>query len=339
MMRAMRAGSIAVLVFLSACTGGGGQGADGGAGEPDASAPEPIRFAVLGDTGTATPGQHEVAEAMRATCAADGCDFVLMLGDNLYEDGAESVDDPVWQEAFEQPYAAIDLPFYAVLGNHDYGGELLGYSHGGLGNEFERGPIEVAYTDHSTKWRMPDTHYVIRSGPVGIVALDTNSIMWGNEDNGDQRAWWPGALLEASMGSTWVIAAGHHPYRSNGSHGNAGTYEMIEGLDIDVPIDEISGDKVRAFFDEFVCGDVDIYLSGHDHNRQWIDEPEACGGTELVVNGASGKIKDLKDRGNATLFQDDTVEGFMHVTIDGPTFTGRFIDKDGTVAFTHTLSK
>jgi hypothetical protein len=350
-MRAMRAWTIAILLSLAACShdspgagdgagDGGGGGGGGGDEGSDAAAPTALRFAVLGDTGTGTPGQAEVAEAVRATCERDGCDFVLLLGDNLYEDGADSVTDPVWQDLFETPYASIDLPFYAVLGNHDYGGTLLGFHQAGLGNEFDRGPVEVQYSAVSTKWIMPDTHYVLRFGPVGIVALDTNSIMWGNEDNGDQTPWWPTALAEASDEATWVLAAGHHPYLSNGAHGNAGDYGMIEGLDIVVPIDEIDGDKVRDFFDDNVCGNVDVYLSGHDHNRQWIDAPDACGGTELLVNGASGKFKPFADaERNPTLWQDDATEGFLHVVIDGDTFTGRFIDKDGTVAFENTLTK
>ena len=49
-----------------------------------------------------------------------GFGFVVLLGDNFYEDGVASVDDPQWQTKFEDPYANIDLPFYAVLGNHDH---------------------------------------------------------------------------------------------------------------------------------------------------------------------------------------------------------------------------
>jgi tartrate-resistant acid phosphatase type 5 len=341
MMRAMRTLGGVVLVALSsfACSPTASESSEITGGEEGADASAPIRFAVLGDSGTGTAGQYAVAESLEATCAADGCDFVLMLGDNIYNSGAESVVDPIWQERFEEPYADIDLPFYPVLGNHDYGGEIFGFDYGGLGNEFERGPIEVEYSQYSDKWRMPDTHYVLRFGPVGIVMLDTNSILWDNEDHGDQWEWWQGALAEASLDATWVLAAGHHPFRSNGSHGNAGAYGSLEGLEIQVPIDAIDGDEVEDFMEELVCGAVDVYMAGHDHNRQWLDESDRCGGTELLVNGASGKVKDLKDRGNAVRWQDDSLAGFLYVVVDGPRFTGRFIDENGNVDFEYTLEK
>ncbi len=97
---------------------------------------------------------------------------------------------------------------------------------------------------------------------------------------------------------------------------------------------------MKEFFDDLVCGNVDVYLSGHDHNHQWMNEPEACGGTELIVTGASSEVKDLDDDDrNQVLYQDDSAEGFLYVVIDGPTFTGRFIDATGAVRFEHTLTK
>jgi len=337
-----------LLAFSTACgptvepgradEASGSSGAEEGTG-PDAppGVDGPLRFVALGDSGNGNAEQRAIGEAVRDLCAAEGCDFALLLGDNLYDDGADSVDDPVWQNSFELPYADIDLPFYAVLGNHDYGGEILFIDFGGLGNEFDRGPTEVEYSAHSARWRMPDTHYTLRFGPTGLLALDTNSILWDNTDNGDQRAWFPNALQEMAD-ATWIIAAGHHPYLSNGDHGNAGSYEDLLGIPI--PIDELNGADVKEFFDDLVCGNVDVYLSGHDHNHQWMNEPEACGGTQLIVTGASSEVKDLDDDDrNQVLYQDDSSEGFLYVVIDGPTFTGRFIDATGAVRFEHTLTK
>ena len=309
---------------------------DDGTG-PDAPGTGPIRFVALGDSGNGNEEQRLVAEAVRATCEAEGCDFALLLGDNLYDDGADSVEDAVWQSNFELPYADLAIPFYAVLGNHDYGGEILFIDFGGLGNEFERGPTQVAYSALSSKWRMPATHYSLRFGATGLLALDTNSILWDNTDHGDQRAWFPGALAEM-QDATWIIAAGHHPYLSNGDHGNAGSYHDLLGIPF--PIDELTGEDVKEFFDDLVCGNVDVYLAGHDHNHQWLDEPDACGGTELIVTGASSEVKDLDDTDrNAVLHQDDGSEGFLYVVIEGNTFTGRFMDATGAVRFEHTLTK
>ncbi len=330
---------IACVVFLVGCSSSDSASTDAASqpAPPDAAPPETIRFVAMGDTGNGNEQQYKVAAAVRDVCAAEGCDFVLLLGDNIYDHGAEATDDPMWQTAFEMPYADIDLPFYAVLGNHDYGGKLLGISYGGLGNEFDVGLVEVAYTQHSTKWKMPDTHYTLRQGPVGFLMLDTNSMMWENTDNGDQASWIGGAFDEVAD-APWVIAAGHHPYRSNGNHGNAGDYGLGD-LDIPVPVDEINGDDLKAFFDQHICGKPDLYLSGHDHNRQWLNEPDACGGTELLVSGAASEFTEIEDQGNAAHFQEGTEEGFFYAVVDATSFTGRFYDADGRLDFERVLTK
>jgi tartrate-resistant acid phosphatase type 5 len=338
---------LGILVLVIGCSSSAEDGPAGGGAADAALASSAIdagsgqdrkvRFVAMGDTGKGNAEQKKVADAVRDVCAAEGCDFVIMLGDNIYDSGTDSVDDPLWQERFEQPYADVDVPFYAVLGNHDYGGKLLGVRYGGLGNEFERGPIAVEYTQHSSKWRMPDTHYVLREGPVGFVMMDTNSVMWDNQDNGDQEAWIAGALAEAGQ-APWVIVAGHHPFLSNGAHGNAGSYELGE-LDIPIPIGEIAGDDVRDFFNDHICGNADLYLAGHDHSRQWLNEPEACGGTELIVSGAAAEVTPIEDNGSLAHFQEGEEEGFFYAVVDETTLVGRFYDSDGRLDFERTLTK
>jgi hypothetical protein len=308
---------------------------------PDAPpGPVPVRFVMLGDTGEGNTDQAMVAAAVKTVCdAAGGCDFVMLLGDNIYDDGVASVDDPQWQTKFEMPYAELTMPIYAVLGNHDYGGQLI-IDAPGVGNEWHKGPIEVQYTDVSDKWVMPDTHYTLTVGNVGIIALDTNSILWNNTEHGDQRQWYPTALMEV-MDADWKIQAGHHPYRSNGQHGNAGNYDAPElfGIPIPNPLPIVGGADFKTFFDEVVCGTVDISVSGHDHNRQWLNEPGALCGTELIVSGAGAKLTDFQDRGNAFHWQDDQDEGFLFVEVVGKRLTGRFYGKDGVMDFERVLTK
>jgi len=338
------------LALLAACgsnaTGGDddddvpGDGPTVDAGPDGPPAPVPVRFVMLGDTGEGNTDQAMVAVAIKNVCdAAGGCDFAMLLGDNIYDDGVASVDDPQWQTKFEMPYAPLTMPIYAVLGNHDYGGQLI-IDAPGVGNEWHKGPIEVMYSDLSDKWVMPATHYTLTVGNVGIIALDTNSILWNNTEHGDQRAWYPTALMEV-MDADWKIQAGHHPYRSNGQHGNAGNYDAPElfGIPIPNPLPIVGGADFKTFFDEVVCGTVDISVSGHDHNRQWLNEPGALCGTELIVNGAGAKLTDFVDRGNAFFWEDDTDEGFLFVEVVGKRLTGRFYGKDGVMDFERVLTK
>ncbi|MCC6873549.1 MAG: metallophosphoesterase [Sandaracinaceae bacterium] len=357
---------LGVVFALGACGGGqgnidgGGARADAGdagradagrdGGAPDAGAPDggpppraALQFVALGDTGEGNAAQREVAQAILQTCTAEGgCDFAILLGDNIYNAGVESVTDSQWQTKFEEPYRDLDFPFYAVLGNHDYGGTLFGLDQGGLGNEWDRGPIEVAYTDVSAKWTMPDTFYTFRYGNVGFVVLDTNSMLWGNTDNGDQRTWFqPAVDALRAEGAEWILLAGHHTYRSNGAHGDAGSYESLEiaGVQVPNPLPILNGNNVRSFFDEVVCGQVDVYLCGHDHNRQWIDEPGALCGAELIVSGAGSKTKDFDSSANDVHWADADTEGFLFVRIEGDTFYGRFVNRDGSTAFERMLGR
>jgi tartrate-resistant acid phosphatase type 5 len=336
----------ALLILAAACGNSGidgdgsGSGSDYGSGgvAPDApAAPKPVKFVAVGDTGKGNADQRRVAIAMRDLCAAKGCDFVLMLGDNIYDAGVTSTTDSQWQAKFEQPYMDVDLPFYVALGNHDYGGKLI-IDVAGIGNEFDKGKVEVDYTQVSTKWNMPATHYTFTFGNVGFVVFDTNSILWGDDTYGDQAQWLPSALAEVA-GKRWIFTAGHHPYRSNGQHGNAGDYDAPElaGITIPNPLPIQNGDAVKSFFDDNVCGISQVYFAGHDHSRQWLDEPTALCGTEMVVSGAGSSTTTIQDRGNKFFYQDAAEVGFMYVVVDGDKFTGEFYDATGAMNYSRSF--
>lgn len=282
-----------------------------------ADAGPPIRFVAIGDTGKGHDGQRRVAKALDQKCRRDGCDFVAMLGDNIYPSGVTSVDDPQWDEKFEKIYAATDVEFLAVLGNHDYGG-------GGAGNEFAKGQHEVDYTKRSTKWRMPAAYWHAIKGPIELFGLDSNMQLFGRD--ADQRRD-VGEWLSAST-ARWKIALAHHPYRSNGLHGNAGRYDGVF-------VSPASGDGVRRFDEELVCGKVDLLLTGHDHSRQWLTE--TCKGTELVVSGTGAEITDLPGK-NPVRFQALTL-GFVYVIVTHERVVVEFVDEAGTTEFSHGFAK
>ncbi len=290
---------------------------------PTDPVPPPVRFVALGDAGEGNDDQYAVADAIGTVCAERGCDFAIYLGDNFYDSGVEGVFDEQWQSKFELPYADLDFPFYPALGNHDLGLE-------GLGVEFWLSPIYVNYTDYSTKWTMPNEHYAFEAGNVKFIALDTTRIFFSFTEQ--QATFWEEEVASKSPEIDWIIAYGHHPYVSNGQHGNAGRYE---GLPPSLPLADIPrGDYVKEFFDDHVCGTALVYFSGHDHNRQWI-EP-TCG-TEFIVSGAGAKTTELVGRGNTTFFEDDTREGFMWVEVEGNRFTGAFYDKDAVLDYEQTF--
>ncbi len=332
------ASTSALLVLLLAGCGGERAGGDDTGGDddarpidggppppPDAARDPVVRFVALGDTGEGSVDQRRVAIAMRDRCAADGCDFALLLGDNIYDDGPTSTTDVQWQTKFEEPYADVDLPFYAVLGNHDYGT---------LANDWPRGQYQIDYGVDNPDWmecRTTGTHFALRVRRHAVLRDGHPADDVGPRDRRAgavvrPRRWWPST-------ARWKVGFGHHPYISNGSHGNAGNYEGIPGIDF------ISGAVVKEFIDTRVCEQIDVYFSGHDHSRQWLDEPTALCGTQMIVTGAGAKTTDILERGNAAFFQDATKPGFVYVVIDGDTFTGRFYDADGNLDYERSFTK
>jgi tartrate-resistant acid phosphatase type 5 len=303
---------------------GDGDGEPGdGDGDPDVL----LRFIAIGDAGEGNTGQYNVAAAIEAVCAdKGGCEFVLYLGDNFYNDGVSSVTDDQFQTKFELPYADLTMPFWIVMGNHDYGELSLAW---------EKLAYEVEYSNYSDKWTMPAKWYVVDEYPnVDFFAMDTTRLMWNHETNA-QRTWLNNAI--AASNAPWKIALGHHPYYSNGAHGNAGNYEGLPWPP------QAAGTTVKSVMDESLCGKVDLYLAGHDHNRQW---PQGtCGNnqktTHFIVSGAGSKRTAFKYHGggNAVYWEDDTQPGFLLLELTTTQLYTAFYDQYGVLEFERTISK
>ncbi len=279
-----------------------------------------VRFVVLGDAGVGNQVQHDVAAAIKTVCDNKDCQFALYLGDNFYETGVNSIDDVQFIDKFEAPYSELDFPFYAVLGNHDYGG----------GNTWARPDPQVAYTDVSEKWVMPDRYHSHSVEHVTFAGIDSNAIMWDDLWEGaDAQANWVNSTFSNST-SLWKIAYGHHPYLSNGVHGIAGQYDNLPGDVIN------SGKDIKTFVEDNFCGKIDVYFSGHDHDLQWL-EP-SCG-VEFIVSGAGGKTRNNGNWGAPTRFEAFDINGFVWVEILDSQMTVIFYDKQGALLYEGTVQK
>jgi len=77
-----------------------------------------LKFAVLGDFGTGSRPQYELAAQMSNLRTRFPYELVITVGDNIY--GSERPQD--MKRKFEDPYRALldaGVKFYASLGNHD----------------------------------------------------------------------------------------------------------------------------------------------------------------------------------------------------------------------------
>ena len=154
-----------------------------------------LRFVVVGDVGRGNRGQYAVARAMESHHKTAAFPFILLAGDNIYEDG----EIKKLRKVFERPYRKLlnqGVQFRAVLGNHDI--------------RENNGDHQVSYPP----FNMAGRYYSFRQGEAEFFALDTNK----NAAWEEQLAWLDSAL--ASSTATWKIALGHHPVYSSGKHGN-----------------------------------------------------------------------------------------------------------------------
>lgn len=305
-----------------------------------------VRFIAIGDMGTGDHKQDKVAAAVKAVCEQQGCDFAIGLGDNIYESGVDSSIDEQFKSKFEDPYAAINFPFYMTLGNHDNS------NIGGDGLNNFKGEYQVEYhyrTDRqSEKWKMPARYYTF-SAPVNteqptvdFFSLDSNPI--GGAADWDYKYWrdrytsahadWLNTVMPASK-APWKIAFAHHPYLSNGKHGNAGKYDGLLG----------NGKTYQTFLQENVCNRVDVIIAGHDHDMQWLKPTESCGRTHFILSGAGGKTRAFGNaERNEVYWQADNTLGFFWVEIKGnefhaKAFTVNSDTGDYVKAFEQTLNK
>ena len=308
----------------------------------------PVRFIVLGDAGTGTSGQYAVAAAMEKVCSQRGCQFALNLGDNFYEYGVDSNTDPQFQTKFEKPYTRLNFPFFMVLGNHDQSGMIPGSGvHPG------KGDFQVEYTQHSDKWMMPSRYYnfavpVARPG-IEFFVLDSNPLAPQNvpqfdwyrpnkKYDRDQRAWLRKSI--AASGAKWTAVVAHHPYRNNGTHGNAGEFEGL-GL--------ATGDELKKMYEAEVCGKVDFLLSGHDHSLQWLQPHPGCGARpQFMVSGAGAKSNgpksaDPKKRASHAIWEAYETLGFFWVEASDARLkiSAYTVKPDGSarLAFERTIQK
>ena len=300
-----------------------------------------VSFIAIGDTGTGEEKQYLVASAIEAVCSELACDFALGLGDNIYESGVDSVDDIQFDDKFEKPYANLNFPFYMTLGNHDNAWI------GGDGLDNDKGEFQVAYhyaeDRPSDKWQMPARYYQFtaplasETPLVTFFSLDSNPLAAVTDLDPDYRQrdyyhvqedW---IEAENSVTTTaWKIAFSHHPYISNGRHGNAGWYDGVPGF----------GYAFYDFVGDNLCGDFDLLISGHDHDLQILPPVDRCEGMAQIVSGAGAKQRPLDDvnRNPAEFQQGDTL-GFMHLTIEGDELNVRVYTVDdvtGEHALAHT---
>jgi Calcineurin-like phosphoesterase len=248
-----------------------------------------VKFAVIGDTGTASKEQNEVGAQMAAFRKKFPFSFVVMVGDNMY--GTQTSADFVTK--FEVPYKELlagGVTFYAALGNHDEPGQKNYKSFNMGGDRF------YAFRASTSK-----SGRDVGEG-AQFFALDSNYLDKTQLD-------WLEKQLAGAPKDEWKIAFFHHPlYSSARKHGSS--------LDLRKVLEPM-----------FVKYGVNVVLAGHDHVYERI-KPQQGIYHFVSGAGGSLRRGDLR-RGPFTEAGFDTDYHFMLMEIDGADLHFQAISRTG----------
>jgi len=270
---------------------------------------EALTFLTIGDWGrNGDSHQRDVAVQMGKTAEAVGSRFTVSVGDNIYDSGVASVDDPLWRTSFEEIYTApaLQRPWYSILGNHDYKGNPQ---------------AQIDYSRKSNRWMMPGRYYVVEGSRIGaphvdMFMIDTAPMISGyrnepeakrkhhvmDQDPAAQIAWLDAALAKSK--APWKIVFGHHPVHTGGEHGDA------QDLNVHLkPLLEKHG--------------VQAYICGHDHDMQHI----VRGNVHYILTGCGSAVRPV-EKVEGTRFALSR-SGFSLYRVGPETMTLEFVDYMG----------
>ncbi|MFP2933612.1 metallophosphoesterase, partial [Pyxidicoccus sp. 3LG] len=271
-----------------------------------------VHFTAVGDFGTGGTDQKQVAAAMLAVRP----ELFVALGDNAYSSGTES---EIQSNLFLPMEALLaEVPFFASLGNHEY---VTNQGQPYLDNFY-------LPTNNPAK---TERYYSFDWGNVHFVALDSNcAIGLASADRcalAAQKAW-----LEKDLAGTtqpWKVVFFHHPPWSSGEHGSQLSMR-------------------RNFAPIFEKYDVDLVLTGHDHNYErskpmqgdGIAASADLGIPYLVVGGGGASLRPFAgSKPDWSIIRDDQAHGFLDVKVVDGTLTAQLVETGGKVLDSFTLKK
>ncbi len=218
---------------------------------------KPLRFLVVGDTGSGSDAQYFVAEALEERCKQHDYQGLILLGDNFYMHGVDSVTDPQWDSKMFRPYGSpclSKLVIYAILGNHDYQGNP---------------DAQIKMHRLNKRFYMPRRFYSVDFGKtVKFVMADSNFPDRCYMDDSCMIDFVDSELENSS--SSWNIVLAHHPFETSSKK---------------YPNPKFA---YRFLFRDSICqGQADVYFSGHSHHLEHRKPSDTCK-SDLIVSGAGG---------------------------------------------------
>ncbi|MGH7456150.1 MAG: metallophosphoesterase, partial [bacterium] len=286
---------------------------------PPAGSRVPFSFIAAGDLGDGSQTQIDVAARMMAE--RPNLKFALFLGDITYSNGTRN--------EYLKNYFPIHKDLirhfcvWPTLGNHD------------VSSREAEAYFEFFHTPTNNPDRL-ENYYSFDYANAHIISLDCElmdtganlikQLDWAKQDLADAKA----------RGQRWLIAMFHKPPYTTGTHTDD---EFTQGTF--VPMLETAG--------------VDLVLCGHSHvaersfllnnheiiNNDLSEYPKngVARGTIYVVSGSGGKDGELEGTHPLMAFQQDGGGGFEIIYVNGDTLKGKYMNKDGTIIDSFTMTK
>jgi hypothetical protein len=316
-------------------------------GDPAKFIPSPSVFIPDVESMVDASGMYPVANAIKSYCKYMDCQFSVMLGDNIYPDGAtlgvDGKDDSTRFEAiFIKPFGDLgkgnsDYRIYTALGNHDWR------------TSREGAMAQVEFMQNTKPFYMDGLFYSVKppagKGKVEIFVIDTEIILagtdvkdtkldkdgsevvtnkldkpnpWSKPQNPEEENMvnWLDDKLKNST-AKWKFVIAHHPIWSSGGS----KFEQARVL--------------RKLLLPSMCRYADMYFVGHEHSLELHEDSCASVSDEKhqyrpllqVLSGAASKQRPVNF--NFKAYQDKTypennaiwvkgmIWGFSHVQLVG----------------------
>lgn len=302
-----------------------------GAAVPSADS---LSFLVLGDYGRqGKSGQSDVAKGMGVVAAQLKAQFVVTTGDNVYNNGLKSTTDKLFAATFTDIYTspALNVPFYAVLGNHDWYGQPkaqlegsklgdarwngdMSFGDGHVSTSHGAGLLDIFYIDTSP-WQPEKKMDFVKGGLFSKAPSKADWAAW----QAAQVSRLDGAMAKST--AAFKVVVGHHGIYSY-STGHGSTKELA-------PLNAVLRKHGAS-----------LYLNGHDHTLQTIRRTGDANGPLYVTSGAGSSTRDdIKDPKDGSLLFSHVLSGFSSVTITGDKLSVTHYDAAGKALHTASVAK
>ena len=302
---------IKTLVFSSAALGAGWPSVSKAADPKTDFGKQGVHFLAVGDFGSGKEGQTQVARKMNEFAAGLGepLTAVLALGDNFYN----MLTPERFETGFEAMYSKehLDVPFYACLGNHDYGPEYDSKQ----GRAKADMQLEYAKANPSSRWKMPAKWYSVEFPDadkplVKVIYLDSNTFEGAltPQEKVAQKRWLEAELKKETKAKwTWVVS--HYPVFSD-------TTKRKDNKNL-----------IKNWGPYFQANPISLYISGHDHNLQHL-QVDGYHPSFLVSGGGGASLYGITGTGRGFSRQ---ILGFNHLHVNDERILVQLIDGEGNL--------